>query len=654
MSAQSSLAMAAEANKMASDEAYHDGGVSGVDALQVEKRYGEERAKRLRDDTNDQFIEISLSEKFKHFQKDPWANPAEIKDIRTMFPNNRCQLLILGAGWGGLLYAVRMVQAGIRPADIRIVDTAGGFGGTWYWNRYPGLMCDIESYSYIPLLEETGYIPKHRYASGEEIRNQANLVAHKWGIAESAVFQTKAEKMVWDEASKEWRVELVQQREGEAPQLLSIRTPFAATVNGPIHWPKLPGFPGILDYEGKTFHSSRWDYALTGGSPEDPSLTKLHDKRVAVVGTGASAVQLIPHVAQWSKHLYVVQRTPSAIDRRDQRETDKEWFRKEVATSAGWQRERLRNFHQHFTTGKQPQSNLINDEWTHAPAMVAISGNPVGPKSMEELPAYMKLLHSIDLPRQDRIRARAEDIVKDPSVARKLQAWYPSWCKRPCFHDDYLPTFNRDNVTLLDTNGKGPDRITAESIVVDDQSYPVDIIIFATGFRAPFAGSPAEKANCTITGRNGISMSEAWALDGPTTLHGTLDCNFPNLFLSGPWQASTSPNYLFNVDEQAKHAAYILTEAQRRAKGQAFTVKATPTAVEDWGLQVLMHAAPMAAMAGCTPGYFNMEGALDRVPPETQMKLARSGLWGSGIEDFLTHIEAWRAEGKMQGVEVKT
>ena len=582
MSLPNSLAAAATAmatiNIMAPGQAYHDEGLHEVDVLQTEKRYGEERAKRLRDDSNEQFIGISLSNRYRHFQEDLWVDTATVKDAQTMFPHSRCQMLILGAGWGGLLYAVRMVEAGIRPEDIRIIDSAGGFGGTWYWNRYPGLMCDIESYCYLPLLEETGYVPQHRCSHGEEIRNYANLVAEKWNVASSAVFSSKVRKLKWDEATKEWQVELVQQRKGESLQTLNIRSQFVATVNGVLNWPKLPSFPGILEYRGESFHSSRWNYVVTGGSPTFPSLSKLQDKRVAIVGTGVTAVQAIPYLARWSKHLYVFQRTPAAVDHRDQRETNPEWFRKEVATSAGWQRERLRNFHQHFTTGDQPAVDLVDDQWTHAVGMVPIAGNSAGPKMMEELPAYMKKLHAIDFPRQNRIRARVEQTIKNSKVAERLQAWYPTWCKRPCFNDEYLSTFNRDNVTLIDTNGKGPDRLTTDSIVVDKQSYPVDIIIFATGFRAPFGGTPAEKANITIIGRNGVSMTEGWARNGPTTLHGVLDRNFPNLFLSGPWQASTSPNFLFSVDGLAKHAAYILAEARRKAGGQPFAVATTAVA----------------------------------------------------------------------------
>ena len=652
MSVPDSLATTASASIITSDEAYLDEGVSGVDALQVEQRYGEERAKRLRDEGMGQFEDIPTSEKLQHFQEDPWVDQTGVKDAQAMFPNNHCEVLIVGAGWGGLLYAVRMIQAGVRPEDLRIIDPAGGFGGTWYYNRYPGLMCDIESYCYLPLLEETGYMPKHRYSYGEEIRNYANLVAEKWDVANSAVFQTKAEKLEWDETTKEWQVELVQRYKGKPPQKLNIRSQFVAMVNGVLNWPKLPRIPGIFDYQGKVFHSSRWDYSITGGSPEDPSLTRLKEKRVAIVGTGASAIQAVPPLARWSKHLYVVQRTPASVDRRDQRETDPEWFSKNVASSAGWQRERLKNFHQHFTSGAKPAINMVDDGWTRA-NMLPIAGNPEGPKSMEEFPAYMKLLQNIDLPRQNRIRARVEQVVRNPGFAEKLQPWYPTWCKRPCFHDEYLPTFNRENVTLVDTEGKGLDRLTADSIVVNNQSYQVDIIIFATGFRPPYGGTPAEKANLTITGRNGFSMSEEWARNGPSTLHGVLDYNFPNLFLSGPWQASVSGNFLFNDDVLAQHAAYILTEARRRAGGKPLAVAPTAAAAEDWGMQVLMRSAPMAAIIGCTPSYFNLESELDRLPPEEQAKAARSGLWGHGIEDFVGRVEAWRAEGSMQGIEVQ-
>ncbi|KAJ6006028.1 hypothetical protein N7451_003972 [Penicillium sp. IBT 35674x] len=632
----------------------------GIDpkATQMKVRYEEERKKRLREDGNAQFIEVSEFPQYEHFADDPWVDPTAVQPpLQEKFPDNRSEMLIIGAGWGGIQYAVRMVEAGILAEDIRIIDPAGGFGGTWYWNRYPGLMCDIESYTYLPYLEETGYIPKHRYSEGEEIREYADTVAQKWGLVDCAVFQTQAQKIVWDDDAKEWSVDLIQRRKGQSPETLQIRSKFVTIAAGVLNWPKLPNIPGILDYQGKMFHSARWAYDITGGSPKDPSLTNLKNKRVAIIGTGATAVQIVPRLAKWCKHLYVVQRTPASVNVRDQRKTDEAWFRREVARSKGWQRERMRNFHQHFTLSESeiPAVNLVNDEWTRAPGLVGLTGYKDGPKLPEEIPEYTARLVEIDAPRQNRIHARVDREVEDPATAEKLKPWYPVWCKRPLFHDDYLKAFNQDNVTLVDTDGKGVDGITADSLIIDDKMYQADIVIFATGFRAPPAGTPAEKANMSVIGLNGVSMSEEWSRFGPTTLHGVIDAKFPNLFLSGPQQASTSGNYRFGLDEYAKHVSYILTEAKRRANGVHFAVVPFDEAAEDWGMQVMMQSAPMGVALGCTPGYFNLEGDLDRAlkEPERQMALARSGIWGSGIEHWLQIIEDWRANGDMRGIMVR-
>lgn len=620
---------------------------------QTKARYEEERTERLRSDGNAQFIEIAKSAQYARFADDPWADPAAVQPLQAMFPDDRCEMLIVGAGWGGIQNAVRMIESGIPAEDIRIIDPAGGFGGTWYWNRYPGLMCDIESYSYLPYLEETGYVPKHRYSQGEEIREYVNLVAQKWGLMDCAVFQTQAQKIVWDEDDKEWVVDLIQRRKGQPPETLQIRSRFVTIAAGVLNWPKLPNIPGILDYQGDMFHSARWAYDVTGGSPKNPSLTRLKNKHVVIVGTGATAVQIVPQLAKWCKHLYVVQRTPASVDVRNQRETDKEWFHKEIASSKGWQRERMRNFHEHFTLGKAPAVNLVDDGWTRAPGLVGLTGYAEGPKSPEEIPAYTARLVEIDTPRLERIHARVDQEVKNTITAEKLKPWYPVWCKRPLFHDDYLQAFNQDNVTLIDTNGKGVDRMTADSIVVNDKTYQTDVVIFATGFLAPAAGTPAEKANMSVIGLDGVSMSEEWPRFGPTTLHGVIDAKFPNLFLSGPQQASTSGNYRFNLDEYAKHISYILVQAKRRANGAPLVVVPSTEAAEDWGTQVMMHSAPMGVAIGCTPGYFNLEGDLDRVPGERREVLARSGLWGSGIEHWLGIIESWRAKGDIKGITVR-
>lgn len=620
---------------------------------EIIQRYGVERAKRLREDGMRQYIDIALSPQHQRFGADPWVDPTKVQDLDAMFPNGQIEVLVIGGGWGGILSAAHMVEVGIEPEDIRIVDSAGHFGGTWYWNRYPGLTCDIESYSYLPLLEELGYMPKHRYSSGEEIRAYVNRVVKECGLADCGVFQTKVQRMVWDEDWGEWHVHLQQNRDGEnEPKSLTIRAQVVSLASGILSQPHLPKIPGILDYEGAMFHSSRWSYNITGGSPSDPSLAKLRDKRVAVIGTGATSVQVVPQIARWSKHLYVVQRTPASVDERGQRETDKDWFR-EMARSKGWQRERIKNFHQSMSLSNRPAVNLVDDAWTRAYGMVAVSGNIDGPRSLEEIPPYVEKLHAIDLERQNRIRARVDDHVRDPVTAAKLKPWYPTWCKRPLFHDEYLKTFNNSNVTLLDTDGKGIDSITADSIVIGDEAYPVDVIIFATGFRSPAAGTPADRANMTIIGRNGISMREAWGNTGPQTLHGVIDSRFPNLFLSGPSQVSIGVNYRFSVEQIAKHAAYILAEARDRANGRPFAIGTTEEAAENWGNQIMSRAGAFGAVYGCTPGYFNLEGEIERIPPEIQPQFARSGLLGSGIEHYVSILEAWRDEGSMEGIEVR-
>ncbi|KAJ5628463.1 hypothetical protein N7490_010691 [Penicillium lividum] len=629
-----------------------NGGINQTEIAQMKHRYEEERTKRLRDAGNAQFIEISKSPQYQHFANDPWVDLAAIQPLQTKFPEKRSEILIIGAGWGGIQNAVRMIQSGIPAEDIRIIDPAGGFGGTWYWNRYPGLMCDIESYTYLPFLEETGYVPRYRYSQGEEIREYVNLVAEKWGLARCAVFKTQAREIVWDDDAKEWSVELFQCRKEESPETIQIRSKFVTIAAGILNLPKLPSIPGILEYKGDMFHSARWAYDITGGSPKDPSLVKLMDKRVAIIGTGATAVQVVPQLAKWCKHLYVIQRTPASVNFRDQRETDEEWFLKEVSATKGWQRERMRNFHQHFTLGELPALNLVNDEWTRAPGLVGLTGNPEGPKLPEDIPAYKARLVEVDVPYQKRIHARIDEEVNDPAIAEKLKPWHPIWCKRPLFHDDYLKSFNQDNVTLVDTDGKSVDKMTANSVVVGDKAYEVDLVIFATGFLAPPAGSPAEKASMSIIGLNEVSMSKEWPRLGPTTLHGVIDTKFPNLFISGPQQASTSGNYRFTLDEYAKHIAYILAESKRRASDVPIVIAPSAEAAEDWAMQVMMHSAPMGAVMGCTPGYFNLEGELDRVPPEQQMVLARSGIWGWGIEHWIGVIEKWRADGDMKGIVV--
>ena len=202
-----------------------------------------------------------------------------------------------------MLAAVRLHEAGI--GDFKIIEKGGDFGGTWYWNRYPGASCDIESYIYLPLLEKTGFIPKQKYTNAPETLEYCKVVAEKYELHKRAILQTEVTSTDWHEETRRWTVSTSRQD--------NIKARYVVHANGPLNRPKLPAIKGINDYKGHTFHTSRWDYNYTRGDSHG-GLSGLKDKRVAVIGTGATAVQCVPHLGASAQHLYVFQRTPSSID----------------------------------------------------------------------------------------------------------------------------------------------------------------------------------------------------------------------------------------------------------------------------------------------------------------------------------------------------
>jgi len=318
--------------------------------------------------------------------------------------------------------------------------TGGDFGGTWYWNRYPGAACDTEAYIYLPLCEELKFVPKEKYAHAPEILQHSKNIGEKYDLYANACFQTEVTAIEWDEAALNW---VIRTNRGDA-----MRARFVAMANGPINRPKLPGIEGINDYKGHTFHTSRWDYDYTGGGPEG-DLHKLGDKRVAIIGTGATAVQCIPHLGAGAKELFVFQRTPSSIDVRDNRPTDPEWA---ASLKPGWQKERMENFNT-LTSGGIVERDLVQDGWTEIVRNLISMANYRGKGfDRKEVPKLMELA---DFQKMEQVRARADEIAVDPATAESLKPFYRQFCKRPCFHDQYLPTFNRPNVHLIDTEGQG-------------------------------------------------------------------------------------------------------------------------------------------------------------------------------------------------------
>jgi cyclohexanone monooxygenase len=483
---------------------------------EIREKYRRERDKRLRPDGAAQYRE--LKGLYDDFDKDPYVEPGFTRDPVI----EETDVVIVGGGFGGMMAAHRLLEKGV--SKIRIIEKGGDFGGTWYWNRYPGCACDVESYVYIPFLEETGYMPVEKYSKAPEIFAVAQRAGRQFGLYEMALFQTQTEEARWDDVAKRW---IVTTDRGDR---LSAR--FIIVAGGILHKAKLPAIPGIETFKGKSFHTSRWDYSYTGGSPTEP-MDKLGDKTVAIVGTGATAVQIVPELAKTAKQVYVCQRTPAGVSVRGNAPTDWEWAR---SLKPGWWKERLENFTT-VVSGMPYDQDMVCDGWTEV-----YRGNlAFGGEDKMALPVEQRQL--VDFGIMENLRARVAEIVKDPATAEALKPWYDVWCKRPCFHDEYLPAFNRPNVKLLDTDGRGVDEITERGIVVQGVEYPVDCIAFASGFEV--GTGYARRLGFEVYGRGGVSLTEDWAGGANAhSLHGYLSRGFPNAFLCNAGQGGQTTNFL--------------------------------------------------------------------------------------------------------------
>ncbi|KAF8214949.1 hypothetical protein K438DRAFT_766650 [Mycena galopus ATCC 62051] len=634
-----------------------DAGVAVADPI-VRQRYIEERNKRLRSDGVGQFLKLANSTQFKYLEDDPWVDHAAFNAKPPLLSSgDDVKFLVLGAGYGGLLFAVHLIEAGFKASDIRIVDTAGGFGGTWYWNRYPGLMCDVESYIYMPLLEETGYMPRFKYAYGPELRAHADRIADKWGLTDKAQFRTQCDTLRWDDAAKRWAVQLRENRgRAEPKKEINLAAQYVFLASGTLNAPQIPRLLGFDKFKGQHFHTARWNYDITGGTDVDWTLEKLKDKRVGIIGTGATAIQAVPQLAKWAKHLSVFQRTPSSVDVRGQSPTNPEEWAK-ITSAKGWQLARSHNFNSWLVRAPIGE-DLVNDGWLRTPAYCAVIGAP-GIVPPEKIPDHIAMLHAYDFERAERVRARTSEVVKDPETAEKLKHWYPAWCKRPTFHDDYLPTFNELNVTLVDTDGKGVDALTEDAVVVNGTSHPIDVLVLSTGFALSAegdSGSVPQRAGIKVYGRDGLDMDEKWIREGADSLHGVSTNRFPNLFFPGPSQTGVTANFTYTLALLASHVATMLAEAERRVGSSSrVTVEVTKAAEDEWGMEVLKRATWFVGVRGCTPGYLNKEGeaSLKSQDMEEQMKAARGAPWGEGIVSFTEVLRKWQAEGELKGLVIQ-
>jgi len=590
----------------------------GFDPAELRAKYRAERDKRLRTDGNEQYVE--MKGKYAHYLEDPYVQP-----ITRDALSDEVDVLIVGGGFGGLLIGARLREAGIE--DLRIVEKGGDFGGTWYWNRYPGAACDIESYIYLPLLEELGYMPVEKYSRAPEILAHSRAIGEKFDLYRNALFQTEITECRWDEPSLRW---IVKTNRGDA-----MRARFVVMANGPLHRPKLPGIPGVDTFKGHTFHTSRWDYDYTGGDSTG-GLDKLKDKVVGIIGTGATAVQCVPHLGAGAKKLIVFQRTPSSIDVRNNTPTDPAWAK---SLTPGWQKRRMDNFNVLVSGGFQDE-DLVNDGWTD------IIGNLLSlAKNKQKAEAaqmdLMELMQLADFQKMESIRARVDAVVGDSETAEALKPYYNQFCKRPCFHDEYLATFNRDNVTLVDTEGRGVERITEKGIVANGVEYELDCLVYATGFEV--GTSYARRSGYEVYGRDGLSLTQKWK-DGVSTLHGMHVNQFPNLFVISNSQSGFTANFPHMIEEQARHLGYILGHVHDR---QVRHVEATAEAEQKWVDTIISLAIQRQKFAEeCTPGYYNNEG-------QPSQLAARNGSYGAGPVAFVKVLEEWREAGALDGLELK-
>lgn len=587
------------------------GSLPDIDLSALRARYRAERDKRLRPDGVGQYVPATGD--FSFYADDPWTDQPRTREVLQ----DEVEALVIGGGFGGLTAAAHLRDAGLE--HIRVVDKAGDFGGTWYWNRYPGIACDIESYIYLPMLERIGVMPSRKYAPGGEIRRHARRIGEHFDLYRDALFGTEVQSLTWDDATNRWIA--------ETDHSDIIRARYVVVSSGPFNRPKLPGIPGVDAYRGHTFHTSRWDYNYTGGDA-DGDLWGLANKRVAVIGTGATAIQCVPHIARSAQHLYVVQRTPSAVDERNDAPTDPLWW---SSLQPGWQRRRRENFLS-LLEARPVHEDHVGDRWTDT---APVRGMRLLAAGAADLDSEL-VMELADAQKMTELRDRVAREVADTATAAALQPWYRQMCKRPAFSDTYLTTFNRDNVTLLDTDGRGVERFTPDGLMIDGTEYPVDAVVFATGFELGY--DPAERTGVEVRGRNGITLSDHWA-GGLRTFQGWVTRGFPNLLHLGVSQNAVSVNFAHVLEEQAVHIAAVVAGAEARCA----LVEPSAEAEDRWVATIRSgNADGDDFLAECTPGYYNAEGRPVR----------RVESFAPGAVEFHRLLRQWRSDGNLEDVLV--
>ena len=543
---------------------------------QIKDKFREERDLRLdyRPPGTDQFTS-EFSGDLAKYAVDPYA-----KDVPSRGPiSDEVEVLFIGGGFSALLTSARLRERGIE--SVRIVERGSDVGGTWYWNRYPGAACDVVSYDYLPLLDELNYVPVNHYSRGPEIFSHCQAIARKYNLYDLAVFNTTVTETRWKESDQLWHVKTDQ---GDV-----MRAQFVICANGTLAKPKLSAIAGMESFAGHSFHTSRWDYDYTG-----QNLEHLKNKVVGIVGTGASSVQIVPELAKVAKEVFVFQRTPSSIDVRDDWPTDPNWARK---LEPGWQNKR--------------RSKVL--------AAVENSLEKRAAKGASSPEEKLKKQENANIDYMMRIHKRIDEIVDDPATADSLKPWYMFMCKRPCFHNEYLPSFNLPNVHLVDTHGQGITKISPKGPVFEGEDYELDLLIYATGFEVQQTGIYND-----IVGAEGVNLQDKYA-DGIRTLLGIHTAGFPNLFIMGGYQASFQFNLTEMLQTQGDHIAACIDYV--RANGH-HTLDVSDEAEEWWVQKVIEHRGKTSRSEECTPGYYNFEGNEQR---------RQDGNYNGGFRQYFEH-----------------
>jgi cation diffusion facilitator CzcD-associated flavoprotein CzcO len=591
-----------------------------IDIPALRAKYAYEKNRRLRSEGEAQYVKLSGD-----IAPDQAFDPHKPVAPRDAI-NEEIDALVIGAGWGGIKASYYLTKEGV--SNVRNVDTAGDFGGVWYWNQYPGVQCDNDAYCYLPLLEEMGFMPSKKFSDGAEIQAYAKSIAEKFGFADKALFHTQVTSLKWDETLQRWRVGT---NRGD-----DIRARFVIVASGVLNMPKLPNVKGIEKFKGKIFHTSRWDYGYTGGSYNNPVLDKLADKRVALLGTGATAIQAVPALGNYARALYVIQRTPSTVDERPNPPTDTDWAK---SLQPGWQKERQANFHRGAQEVYRPgEQDLICDIWTeinrNLSTELAAAGKEV---TMEE---FMAKREEMDFRVMERLRARCDEMVSDPATAEVLKPYYHHMCKRPLSSDAFYPTFNKPGVKLIDvSDSQGLEEMTEKGFIANGVEHEIDCMIFASGFEV--TSDLDRRWNISpFEGRGGVSIYDHWR-EGPATLHGITTHGFPNMAFIGYIQGGINSSVTEHFGRQGAHMAWIIGDALKKGIKVVEPSREAQDAYVKTYNEIKMDVSAMTSR--CPPGYFNNEGAANN-------KWALFPGWGYGWDHFENMLAEWRDKGDMEGM----